>query len=120
MYYIKGKNFRAESRLLVFFFYFAFAAALSLIFFTIGSQRIDKDRQHFASYFACEALGNDADSPCTFDVNREQQQAFNIASLVGYTMGPSMAMVYVIPLDKVKKKLESLKTLSVNVNISTS
>ena len=102
----------------MFFFYYAFANALSLIFFTIGSQNVDEDQQGFASYFACEALGNNPDSPCDFDVNRQQQQAFTIASFVMYTMGPYVALVYVIPLDKVKKKLESLKTLSVN-NIST-
>ena len=36
-----------------------------------------------------------------------------------YTIGPYVALVYIVPVDKVKKKLGSLKTLTA-ANISTS
>ena len=116
--HIQGKNYRAESRLLVFFLYFVIANSLSLIFFTIGSQNVEREQQAFASYFACEALGKDSDNPCPFDVNRQQQQAFTLVSFAMYTIGPYVALVYIVPLDKVKKKLESLKTWTVT-NTST-
>ena len=78
-----------------------------------------RDQQVFASYFACEAIGKDTDNPCSLDVNRQQQQAFTIVSFAMYTIGPYVALVYIVPVDKVKKKLGSLKTLTA-ANISTS
>ena len=106
---IQGRNFRAESRLLVFFFYFMFAASLSLIFTTIGLQSVDEDQQAFASYLACEAFGQNPDNPCAFEVNRLQQQAVTIALFSVFTLGPYLALVSILPVDKVKKTLESLK-----------
>ena len=103
----ESSNLRAECKLLVFFFYFALAAALSLIFFTIGSQNISQDQEGFTQYFACEALGVNLNNPCVFTVDRLRQQAFTIASFVMYTMGPYLTLVFIVPVNKMKEKWET-------------
>ena len=113
-------NLTAESKLLVFFFYFAFASALSLILFTIASRNISKDQEGFSRYFACEAIGQHPDSPCVLTVNRLGQQALNIASFVMYTMGPYATLIYVIPVNRVKENWRIWKNKSTTANTTTS
>ena len=109
---MQGHNFKAESKLLVFFLYFAIAVALSLIFFTIGSRNIAQYQQGFMDYFVCEAFGVDPDNPCVFEVDRRGDQAFTIASYAMYALGPYVTLVYIVPVDKVKEKWRVLKHIS--------
>ena len=115
-----SSNLTAESKLLVFVFYFAFASALSLIFSTIGLRNISKNHEGFSRYFACEAIGKHPDSPCVLTVNRLGQQALNIASFVTYTMGPYATLIYVIPVNKVKENWRIWKNKSTIANTTTS
>ena len=94
---------------MVFFFYFAFVNALSLIFFTIGSRDIAEDQIGFGNYFVCEAFGADPEDPCVFEVNRQGDQAFTIASYATYTLGPYATLLYTVPIDKVKNQWRKWK-----------
>ena len=120
--YIQAKNIRAETRLLVFFFYFAISTALSLMLLLAGSRNASQNLQGIYDYFSCEVRGINGDNinPCTFDVDRIEEQAFSIASFVAYTLGPYSTLVYVIPVDKVKDKLGTLKSKSTAHSVSYS
>ena len=87
-----------------------------------GSRDAPQNLQRIYDYFSCEALGigNDIDSMCSFDVDRVEEQAFTNASFLMYTLGPFSTLVYVIPVDKMRNKLESLKTKSNNFSNSAS
>ena len=110
---------RAESKLLVFFFYFAFATALSLIFFTIGSKNATQTQQGFAEYFACEAIGEDPSNPCVLPVNRLGEQGFTIVAFAMYTIGAYVTLVYTIPMDKVKERWRAWNSKSTSISKST-
>lgn len=70
-------------------------------------------------YFACEALGEDPENPCPFTVDRQEGQAFTIASFAFYAMGPYATLVYVIPLEKLKERWAT-KSKSTQNTISAS
>ena len=110
---------KAETKLLIFFFYFAIASALSLVLIIVGSRNATQEEQGFMEYFACKALGEDPENPCLFTVDRREGQAFTIASLAFYAMGPYAALVYVIPLDKIKERW-AIRSKSTQNSISTS
>lgn len=103
-------NRKAECRLLVFLFYFAFAAGLNLMLFTIGSGNVFQNQQGLKNYFACEALGSDPDNPCVLEVNRHRDHALTVTAFIVYTIGPYATLVYVIPVDKVKDQWRKLST----------
>ena len=103
-------NRKAECRLLVFLFYFAFASGLTLMLFTIGSGNVFQNQQGLKNYFACEALGSDPDNPCVLEVNRYRDHALKVIALTVYTIGPYATLVYVIPVDKVKDQWRKLST----------
>ena len=55
-------------------------------------------------YFACEAIGDDPNDPCIFEVDRQKEQAFTVASYVSHALGPYVILVYAMPVDKLKEK----------------
>lgn len=75
---------------------------MSMIFFTIGSRDIAEGQVGFRDYFVCEAFGADPEDSCVFEVDRQMNQAFTIASYVAYTLGPYSTLLYTVPIDKVK------------------
>ena len=108
-------NLKAECRLLVFLFYFAFAVALNLMLFTIGSRNIFQNQQGLKNYFACEAFGSDPDNPCILEVDRHTDHALTAAAFVVYTIGPYATLVCVIPMDKVKDRWRKVSPQSVEI-----
>lgn len=69
-------------------------------------------------YFACEALGQDPEDPCIFEVDRRKEQAFTIASYASLAIGPYAILVYAIPIDKVRKKWKTWKNINKKDNFS--
>ena len=96
---------------MVFVFYFAFVNTFSLIFFTIGSRDVSQNQTGFEDYFVCEAFGADPEDSCVFEVDRQADQTFTIASYVTYTMGPYATLVYTVPIDKVKNRWKKWKNI---------
>ena len=82
---------------------------MSMIFFTIGSRDIAEDQTGFRDYFVCEAFGADLEDPCVFEVDRQVNQAFTIASYVSYALGPYSTLVYIVPINKVKNQWRKWK-----------
>jgi hypothetical protein len=101
---LQGGNLRAEFRLLIFLFYFAFALALNLILFTIGLRNAFQYQKGFDDYFTCEAFGFDPDNPCVLEVDRHRDHALTILALTVQNFAPCIALVYFIPVDKVKAR----------------
>ena len=85
-----------------------------------GSRNAPQNLRRLYDYFSCEVLGINGDNPCTFDVDRIEEQAFTIASFLAYTLGPYSTLVYVIPVDRVKDKLGTLKSKSTVHSVSYS
>ena len=77
---------------------------MSLIFFIIGLRNASQNQQGFMEYFACEAVGDDPNDPCIFEVDRQKEQAFTVASYVSHALGPYVILVYAMPVDKLKEK----------------
>jgi hypothetical protein len=61
----------------------------------------------------CEAFGSDPDNPCVLELDRHRDHALDILALTIQSFAPCVALVYIIPVDKVKarwnKSLASLK-----------
>ena len=95
-------NLRAEFRLLVFLFYFAFAVALNLILYTNGLRYAFQNQQEFEDYFMCEAFGSNPDDPCVLEVDRHIDHALTLLAITIQNLAPCVALVYIIPVDKVK------------------
>ena len=108
-------NFRAESKLMVFFLYYAFAVTLSLIFFTIGSRNTALYTQGFTDYFSCEAFGVDPDDPCVFEVDRRGDQILTFISIGMYSIGAYVALICIAPVDKIKEKSKMWLRSSANI-----
>ena len=96
----------------MFLFYFAFAMALNLILFTIGLRNALRYQQGFNDYFMCEAFGSDPDNPCTLEVDPHRDHALTILALTIHNFAPCVALVYIIPVDKVKAQWNKLFTNS--------
>jgi hypothetical protein len=114
---LQGGNLRAECRLLVFLFYFAFALALNLILFTIGLRNAFQYQEGFDDYFTCEAFGFDPDNTCVLEVDRHRDHALTVLALTVHNFAPCVALVYIIPVDKVKAQWN--KSLSTNSKLIT-
>ena len=99
---MQGGNLRAEVRLLVFLFYFAFAVALNLILYTNGLRHAFQNRQKFEDYFMCEAFGSNPDDPCVLEVDRHIDHALTLLAITIQNLAPCVALVYIMPVDKVK------------------
>ena len=109
---MQGGNLRAECRLLIFLFYFAFAVALNLVLFTIGLRNADRNQQEFNNYFTCEAFGSDPDDPCVLEVDRHRDHALTILAIIVQSIAPCITLVYIIPVDKVKTQWNKSRTNS--------
>ena len=107
---MQGGNFRGECKLLGFLFYFAFAVAMNLMLFTIGSRNVFKNQQGLKNYFTCEAFGSDPGDPCILETDRHRDHALTIAAFVVYTIGPYATLVYAIPMEKIKHQWKKLST----------
>jgi hypothetical protein len=61
----------------------------------------------------CEAFGSNPDNPCVLEVDRYRDHALTVLALTIQSLAPFVALVYIIPVDKVKarwnKSLTSLK-----------
>ena len=61
----------------------------------------------------CEAFGSDPDNPCTLEVDRHRDHALIILALSTIqNFAPYVALVYIIPVDKVKARWNKLFTNS--------
>ena len=116
IFQLQGGNLRAECRLLVFLSYFAFALALSLILYTNGLRNAFQYQQGFNDYFMCEAFGSNPDNPCILKVDRYTDQVLTILANIIHNLAPCVALVYIIPVEKVKaqwnKSLTYLKSVT--------
>ena len=99
---MQGVNLRAECRLLIFLFYFAFGVAMNLILVTVGLRNAFQDEEGFKNYFMCEAFGSDPDDPCVLEVDRHRDHALMIVAIIVQSFAPCVSLVYIIPVDKVK------------------
>ena len=61
----------------------------------------------------CEAFGSNPDNPCVFEVDQHIDHALTILAITIQKFAPCVALVYIIPVDKVKaqwnKSLTDLK-----------
>jgi hypothetical protein len=102
---LQGGNIRAEIRLLILFlFYFAFAVVLNLILYTIGLRNAFQYQQGLNDYFMCEAFGFDPDNPCVLELDQHRDHALTIFAIIIQSFAPCVALVYIIPVDKVKAR----------------
>ena len=85
---------------------------LNLISFTIGLRNGFQYQQAFNDYFTCEAFGSDPDNPCTLEVDRHRDHALTIFALTIQNFATYVALVYIIPVDKVKARWNKLFTNS--------
>ena len=62
----------------------------------------------------CEAFGLNPDNPCILEVDRHIDYALTVLAGIVINLAPYVALVYIIPLDKVKaqwnKSLTYLKS----------
>ena len=107
MVYVQGFDFRPEFKLLIFFIYYGIAVALGFIFVTIGSRNANDNGQKLVEYFICESFGVDITDPCILDVNHQETQALISGAYFAYTLGPYATLVFIFPIDKVKRKWKS-------------
>lgn len=101
---LQKNNYRAEAKLLCFFFYFSFATIFSLTVYAIGFRNALQDQQEFINYFSCEAFGVNPSSPCVLGVDRRRDQALIIASGTMPFFAPYITLIYIVPVDKLKEK----------------
>jgi hypothetical protein len=60
----------------------------------------------------CEAFGFDPDNPCVLEVDRHRDHALTILAITVQNLAPCVALVYIIPVDKVKAQWNKLLTNS--------
>ena len=62
----------------------------------------------------CEAFGSNLDDPCVLEVDRHIDHALTILAGILHNLAPCVALVYIIPMDKVRaqwnKSLTYLKS----------
>ena len=100
---LQKNYFRAEMKLLCFFFYFSFAAIFSFTFLVIVFQNIFRDQQLLFEYYSCEAFGTDPSDPCVLQVDRRRDQTLIMLSNLMLIFAPYVTLIYIVPVNKVRK-----------------
>ena len=57
-------------------------------------------------YFNCQSFGVDPDKPCVLEVDRRWAQITALVVKILLMLAPYVTMVYIVPVDKFKEKLQ--------------
>ena len=68
----------------------------------------------------CEAFGSDPDDPCVLEVDRHRDHAFTILAIIVHSFAPCVALVYIVPVDKVKAQWNKSHTQSKSATFASS
>ena len=99
---IQNINVSAESKLLVFFIYFALAIGIDLIIIMVGIRISIQQQQGITNYFSCEALGVNVDDPCVLEVSRLKSRVLITLTNVFGAITPYVILIYIVPVKKIK------------------